>query len=151
MILKPKKIESVEPVQQPKPKKYIKPDPVQIDTVPISVEDPLPDLLELNKSVKECIQLLDQNIVDVTQGWGEFTNIEDVKKALNDLFIRLNTSPHTYTKHDYLLLLQLLSKTLLHLYQVDSELAPIAYTGDVEDLVQSEPFILNCGTSTENV
>ena len=145
MIIKPKKIEVVDLEQTLSEDKdtSLTPQLVQIETVPLEKEDPLPNLLELNKSVKECIQLLDQDIVDVTQGWGEFTNREDVRKALNDLFIRLNTSPHTYTKHDYLLLLQLLSKTLLHLYAEDpANVITTEWTDPLrDDLVPSEKLV----------
>ena len=151
MILKPKKIEQVEPIQQQQPKEFVVPEPIQV-TISNEPEELPQDLVELNNSIKTCIKEASTYITDVTKGWGEFTNADDVRKAINDLFIRFNTSPKVYTKHDYLLLLQLLSKALTYLYEhaVDN-LAPIAYTGDVADLIQHEYFILDCGSSTENV
>lgn len=45
-------------------------------------------------------------------------NIDELKKYLSELLIRFDTSPRNYTKDDYLYLLAVLYKSLIHLYQV---------------------------------
>ena len=78
--------------------------------------------------------------------------IEDLKKFLSELLIRFDTSPSNYQKSDYMFLITLLYKSLIHLYEhVVENLAPVAYSGDIADLTQQEYFILDCGSSTKNV
>lgn len=83
--------------------------------------------------------------------WEPISDLEELKKALEELYVRFNTEPHRYIKFDYKKLLDALSKSLIHLYETDANLAPVAYSGDISDLTQQEYFILDCGTSTKNV
>ena len=126
MEIKPKKIVIVEPlVQQEDPPETVIPQALQLNIEEIlQEEDPIPELVELNKQVVTCMKPESECVIDITANWGKFTDSESIKKAINDLFIRFNTSPKTYTKHDYLLLLQLLYKGLTYLYEDYFQLGP---------------------------
>lgn len=117
MIIKPKKIEVVKFSQQLEVPDTVKPKAVQIDTVPISVEDPLPELLELNKSIQKDLKPSQECVTDIVNNWKSLTSGE-INKAVADLFIKFNTSPKTYQKSDYLLLLHIL-KALADLHDIN--------------------------------
>ena len=123
MEIKPKKIVIVEPlVQQEDPPETVIPQVLQLNIEEIlQEEDPIPELVELNNSIKNCIKPESECVVDITNNWSELEVSEDVKKLLNDLFIRFNTSPKLYNKIDYLKLLQLIYGSLIHLYKNNPE------------------------------
>lgn len=125
MEIKPKKI-VVEPlVQQEDSPETVIPQALRLNIEEIlQEEDPIPELVGLNKQIVTCMKPESECVTDITSNWGKFTDSESIKKAINDLFIRFNTSPKVYTKHDHLLLLQLLYKGLTYLYEDYFQIGP---------------------------
>lgn len=108
--------------------------------------EPKPDWHQIDKLTKEY------SIDTILNLLKEEYDEDKAKKDLLELFIRFDTIPRHYSKKDYQLLLTFLCKSILNIYeQKFPELADVAYTGSVQDLIQDEYFILDCGTSTYNI
>lgn len=69
-------------------------------------------------------------------------SVEDLKKYLQDVLIRFDTSPKNYTKEDYGSLLRLIYKSLLHIYS-DEAHDLVTQWNDVlrDDAVPSEKLV----------
>lgn len=89
-------------------------------------------------NVEECASDLFK-----TEEYTLIESVEELKKYLSELLIRFDTNPNNYTKEDYLYLLGILYKSLIHLYDLSVGSSIVTEWGDTlrDNKVPSEKLV----------